>query len=66
MAETGHHMRMNENIYNDIVAMGFPEDQARKAASRFGNGDAAINWILEGMPEGSGGPVSTYRPCSKN
>jgi uncharacterized UBP type Zn finger protein len=52
---------MNEEIYNDIVTMGFPEDQARKAASRFGNGEAAINWILEGMPEGSGGPVSMIR-----
>lgn len=41
---------MNESVYNDIVTMGFPADQAKLAASRHADAQAAVEWILAGCP----------------
>ncbi|GAA5930610.1 uncharacterized protein JCM15063_002413 [Sporobolomyces koalae] len=59
--------------YDSIVGMGFPPDQAKHAAIRYGDqADQAINWLFENpdfdfaapLPALTAPPTSDYRPST--
>jgi hypothetical protein len=41
-------MNMDESVYISLIDMGIDPDQSRRAACRFDDTAAAINWVFEG------------------